>query len=281
MFLRIVFSDVDGTLLTSDHRMLAGTVYAIKKLQESRIPFVIISARSPSGIFPIMKQYGFSCPVICYSGALILDEDRKVLYSAGFDKGTARDVIAFIEDRDLDCCWNVFSMDTWIVKSRQDPRVILEERIVHAKAREEDIDSLPENAQIGKILCMCNPEHTADIEQMIRKQFRNLSIARSSDTLIEIMANGITKSIAVRELCALWDIPVEAAAAFGDQYNDLEMLETVGFPFLMGNAPEELKKVVSSMTDSNDNDGIYKGLAALGAIPADGRFSEKKREGEL
>ena len=71
MDLEIVFSDVDGTLLNSEHKMLDGTKYAIQKLQKKDIPFVIISARSPSGIYPILEENGFSCPIICYSGALI------------------------------------------------------------------------------------------------------------------------------------------------------------------------------------------------------------------
>ena len=54
MDLEIVFSDADGTLLNSEHKMLEGTKYAIQKLQEKDIPFVIISARSPSGIYPIL-----------------------------------------------------------------------------------------------------------------------------------------------------------------------------------------------------------------------------------
>ena len=62
----IVFSDVDGTLLDSRHQMRPGTLSAIRSLQEREIPFVIISARSPSGIYPIQEEYGFRSPVISY-----------------------------------------------------------------------------------------------------------------------------------------------------------------------------------------------------------------------
>ena len=59
MDLEIVFSDVDGTLLNSEHKMLDGTKHAIQKLQKNDIPFVIISARSPSGIY-YMLQWSFN-----------------------------------------------------------------------------------------------------------------------------------------------------------------------------------------------------------------------------
>lgn len=50
---KIVFSDVDGTLLTGDHRVSERTIASIRQLQEKKIIFVIVSARSPSGIYPI------------------------------------------------------------------------------------------------------------------------------------------------------------------------------------------------------------------------------------
>ena len=103
MIPQIVFSDVDGTLLDSRHKVLPGTVLAIHELQKNGIPFVIISARSPSGIRPILRDNGFTCPMICYSGALILDEEEKVLYSEGFSRDVAGKMIQFIEDSRFDC----------------------------------------------------------------------------------------------------------------------------------------------------------------------------------
>ena len=80
------------------------------------------------------------------------------------------------------------------------------------------------------------------------------------------MQSGVTKSSAVKALCELWEIPLEDMVAFGDHYNDVEMLETAGMSFLMGNAPEELKQRFHNVTDSNDEDGIYHGLAKIGMI---------------
>lgn len=86
---------------------------------------------------------------------------------------------------------------------------------------------------------------------------------KSSDILLEIMENGVTKESAVRRLCRMWDIPMPEAAAFGDNYNDAEMLEAVGYGVLMGNAPEELKERIPVHTESNDHDGIYHALMRM------------------
>lgn len=263
---KIVFSDVDGTLLDSRHKLLPSTLFSIKELQKQQIPFVIISARSPSGIYPIQERYGFKSPIISYSGGLILDENRNILYSKGFSKKTASQIIKFIEYNNFDCSLNIYSVDTWIVKNKKDPRIIQEENIVKANAVEGSIDMLSDNADIGKILCMCNPDCILDIEESLKAAFPSLSIVKSSNVLLEIMENGVTKSKAVKLLCKLYNIPLCNAAAFGDNYNDEEMLETAGMPFLMGNAPDELKSRFKNITDSNDNDGIYKGLFKIGAF---------------
>lgn len=266
MIPKIIFSDVDGTLLNSSHKVLPGTVYAIRELKKKGIPFVIISARSPSGIRPILQENHFTCPMISYSGALVLDENENVLYSEGFSRDDAAEMVRFIESNQLDCTWNIYSMDTWIVKDRSDPRVRREENIVKANSIEGSALSLDPSAKVGKILLMCNPDKILYIEQAMKAAFPSMSIARSSDILIEIMQGGITKRTGVTELCRLWNIPMEDTLAFGDHYNDLEMLETVALPFLMGNAPEELKERFENVTASNNDEGIYKALVRLGII---------------
>lgn len=264
---KIVFSDVDGTLLDSKHELLPNTLAAIRSLQKQDIPFVIISARSPSGIYSIHRKYGFKSTIISYSGALIIDVNKNILYSKGFTRETARAVISFIEDNQLDCTWNVYSMDTWITNDKENPRVKHEENAVQAQSTQGNIDMFAEDAPIGKMMCMCNPNCILDIEQKLKKAFPELSIAKSSTYLLEIMPSGVTKSTAVKTLCELWNIPLEDTIAFGDNYNDLEMLETVAQPFLMANAPDDMKKRFP-LTASNNDDGIYKGLLKTGLISA-------------
>lgn len=263
---RIVFSDVDGTLLDSQHKVLPGTLKAIRKLQAKGIPFVIISARSPSGIYPILQENDFQCPIISYSGGLIMDADRNILYSKGFSKETAAKVVQYIESSQLDCTWNIYSIDTWLVKDKSNPAVVREENIVQAQASQGDAASLDEGAEVNKILCMCNPEKMSEIEQSLKDAFPELSIAKSSDILLEIMQNGVTKGEAITRLCQMWDIPLDTSVAFGDNYNDVEMLETAGTPFLMGNAPSELKEKFLNHTDDNDSEGIAHALERLKLI---------------
>lgn len=262
----IVFSDVDGTLLSSDHRLTPLTREAILGLGGRGIPFVIVSARSPSGIYPILEENGLCCPIISYSGGLILDRERRVLFQRGFSKQTAREVTAFLDASGFDITWSVYSFDQWITKDKSDPRLRREEEIVRARAVQGDVDTAGAEV-IHKILCLCAPGGAAPLEAALRGAFPGLSVARSSDILVEVMAPGVNKAAAARILCDLRGIDMAEAAAFGDNYNDLELLTAVGRGVLMGNAPEGMKRQIPVHTGDNDHDGIFHALVKWGLGP--------------
>ena len=259
---KIVFSDVDGTLLNRRHEITPRTRQAIEKLQKKGIPFVIVSARSPSGIYPILDEYGFKCPIIAYSGALILDEDRNALFHRGMEKSQARKIIEFLEANRFDLAWSAYSVDQWIVKDKSDPRIMEEERIVKAQAMQGSVDAAAD-PQINKILCICSPSNILEIEEKLKSAFCDCSIVKSADFLLEVMEKSITKAAAVQWLSGRQNISLADAVAFGDNYNDAEMLETVGAGFLMGNAPEELKGRIPLHTLDHNQDGIYHALSRL------------------
>ena len=264
MEFQIVFCDVDGTLLNSSHEMLPGTLRAIRTLEARGIPFVIVSGRSPAGIEPIFKESGFRCPRICCNGAMMLDMEGRTVFSEGFSRETAGRVIQRMEEIPWECVWNLFTQDQWIVKDRRNACVALEESIVRVAAEEGGPDSVDASAAVGKIMGMCRAEDMDRIEAEMKRAFPELSIVRSSDTLLDVMQGGVSKSSAVKKACELYRVPLRAAVAFGDQFNDVQMLETVGMPFLMGNAPAELKRRFSNITDSNDAEGICRALEKLG-----------------
>ena len=76
---KAVFSDIDGTLLTSEHIVSTATIEAIASLQDKNIPFVIISSRSASCIYPILKKHHFQCPIVACGGAWIEDMNGRIL----------------------------------------------------------------------------------------------------------------------------------------------------------------------------------------------------------
>lgn len=260
---QIIFSDIDGTLLNDQHQMMELTRDAIIKVQNNNIPFVIISARSPSGIYPILEKNKLKCTIIAYSGGMILDSNREVIYQQGMDAKLAVSIINYLEEQKYDLAWNVYSFDQWFVKNRQDKRVQREERIVETTSKVVNIDQMKQLTVVHKILCICNQEQILEIEQQLKDKFPECMIVKSSNILLEIMIKDTSKAAAVKKLCDLWNFDITKAIAFGDQYNDLEMLQTVGYGYAMANAPAEIREIVGRVTLDNNHDGIYDALEKL------------------
>ena len=260
---RAVFSDVDGTLLNSGHRVMPGTAEWIRKLSEMGIPFVIVSARSPSGIYPIMKRNCFRCALIAYSGALIMDEDRKVLYNRQIPRQLAAEIEQFFIRNRFDMTWSIYSVDDWISPDRSDPRILREERIVEAQSREGTVADLAPGAGVNKFLCICAPGTILEIEKKVKAEFPGVEAVKSSDILLEIMAKGISKADALCRFCDHLGVSPQDTVAFGDNYNDVEMLEAAGRGYVMGNAPEEILQRFPLHAADNDHDGIAEVLNGL------------------
>ena len=259
---KIVFCDIDGTLLNSKLVVTPKTRESVLSLRGRGVKFVIASGRSPSGIYPIMQKNGFRFPMVTCSGALILDENRKTVYENGIDISTVRRLIGFIESERLSATWCIYTGDDWYVKDKSDPKVIREERIIESYAFEGSVDSVG-GATVHKLLCICDPGGSAEVERRISASFPEVNAVRSSDILVEIMNRGVNKAESVKLFCSHLGIAPEEAIAIGDNYNDIEMLKAVGLGVVMGNAPEEIKRRFSFITDDFDHDGVASALKKL------------------
>ncbi|MGP1458590.1 MAG: Cof-type HAD-IIB family hydrolase [Treponema sp.] len=262
---KAVFCDIDGTLLNSEHKITPLTLEAVRGLGGRGVRFVIVSARSPSCIFPILDEYGLSCPLICFSGALIMDEKRNIVINRGFTKSKAAKIVNFLEKSRFDLVYSIYSSEQWVTADTDNEKIKTEERIVRVKAERGDLNAIRSDV-IGKIFCFCNPNETADVERRLKSTFPDCTVAFSSDEMIEIMDGGINKAAAMREFCALYAIDETKTAAFGDSFNDESMLNAAGLGFAMANAPDELKRRVTLVTDSNDCDGIANALRKMGVV---------------
>ncbi|MBR1584281.1 MAG: HAD family phosphatase [Clostridia bacterium] len=258
-----VFSDIDGTLLNNAHRVTDDTRRALARLRGMGIPFALVSARSPAAMAPIQQANGFQGPLISFSGALILEEDGTVVHSQGMCLAQVREIITFAESEGLDMAWCLYSARQWLVRDRRDPRVAMEEGIVGLQAENLPAGTWPREDTFYKILCICNPAAAPQIRQKMKDRFPHLSIVPSSEMMLEIMVGGVSKGLAVQRLCVHWGIDPRNAIALGDNYNDLPMLDAVGCPVVMGNAPADIQARFPFVTADNEHDGVARALETL------------------
>lgn len=261
---KIIFSDIDGTLLNSSHRIGRRTREKILELDQRGIPFILVSARMPEGVRLVQRELGNNRPIICYSGGLVLDEEGKVLDSCQIDLGLAREVQQFIRQQYPRISCNIYGGNQWVVEDDQNPYVIREEKITECKSVVGDMqERFAREGGIHKILLMGEVEEIAWAEDALREKFLRLSVLRSNENYLEIMEGGVKKSRGVHCLCRYYGISGEDAAAFGDGENDVDMFRAVKNSYAMANASAYVREQAGAVTLSNDDEGIYEVLRKL------------------
>lgn len=252
---KAVFSDIDGTLLNTNHQITEDTKKKIQQINKEGIPYVLVSARMPKGMTNIRAELGAKSPMICYSGALVVDEDDKPIYSVALPKESARKLCKRIQKLDSKISISIYTNDEWLVEDKTEYWAAQETEITGVIPEEVSFEDEEVYQEVHKILCMGNKGDIAKLEQRLVKEFPEIRIYRSKDTYLEIMSMKASKSDAIHMLKNHFNVEREEIIAFGDNFNDIDMLQYVGLGVAMGNASEEVKNAADIVTDINDNEG--------------------------
>ena len=260
----MVCLDIDGTLLNSEHKISLKTKEIIKKVaNQKQIPVILVSARMPKGILFLQKELHIVEPIICYSGALVLDDKTNILLNITIPISDVKQVYTFASGIGIhislykDDQWYIQRMDGW---AKQESEIT---NIVPTITKFDDLFSIWEKEKTGpnKILCMADPSKIQSLDMKIKGyQSNNLNVYPSKPTYLEIMSNNASKPLAIEVLCQKFDVQKSKVIAIGDNYNDISMIEFAGIGIAMANAPDKVKEYADDITLSNDEDGVASAL---------------------
>lgn len=262
MSAKLIFSDIDGTLINNELKVTPKTRDAIRHQIINGNIFIPASARLPKGIMTAVGQILKVLPMIAYNGALALDETGRALITRFFNAKEAAEICRYVEEQNSGAAWNIYSGYVWYSSEKENDWVKKEESIVGVKSTKTSIDQIAKLQGVHKGLIMGKPEEIDRMQKELAKKYTDLDFVKSSPTLLEIVLEGVSKKSALEIVAQEYGVDLKDCIAFGDNYNDEAMLKTVGHPFLMGNAPEDLKKQFKSedITLDNNHDGIAKAL---------------------
>lgn len=259
MFKKIVCSDIDGTLLNKDRELSSKTIEVVKSI--SPVPFILISSRMPRAMFHLQKELGITnLPMIAYNGALLIDQE-KVLYSSEIDSKIAKQIAEFCQNTSIHTSlyhndeWFVPAMDYWAERERNNTKVIPQVNPI-SKTLETWLE---QQKGLHKIMCMGEENEIERLAIFLQKEFKNEVIGyRSKATYLEISPRNISKRTAIDILLKVKypTIGLENVIAFGDNYNDVEMLQSVGVGVAVENAISEVHAIAKNKTLSNKDDGV-------------------------
>lgn len=262
---KVVFSDIDGTLLTSSHQVTPDTRRKILELEKAGIPFILVSARMPEGITAIQKLIGNHGPIVSYSGGLILGPEGEVLYSRQMSLNLALEIKNLLSRDYPGLCCNTYGHDKWVVDDDRNPWVCREEEITTLKALTGGIQEwFRKDGGIHKFLIMGEPEEIARAAVRLKAEYPQVNTALSTPSYLEVMDAEVKKSAGVRFLCDYFGITTEEAVAIGDGQNDIDMLQAAGRSYAMGNAPKEVQESADYVTLDHDHEGVLAALEELG-----------------
>ena len=241
MRIDIIFSDLDGTLLLGDKGLSTGTAEALARAAERGISFVPATGRFFNAIPRAVQELAV-----------------RVMARLEDFPGT---LDCYMEDN---CGWMearyYAALDDWIL----DP---VSRRIIREMRRPmEDLRGYVgrRGRPVQKIQSYFRDEATQRaVLAALAEEFPELSVACSLPGNVELTHRDATKGAAMTALCAHLGIPLERAAAFGDERNDCSMLAAAGLGVAMGNAAPEAKAAARLVTDTNQEDGVARTLLRL------------------
>lgn len=267
----LVFLDIDGTLLDSNHQIMPQTKQILNRLEKRGIPIILCSARSPGGVETVERQAGLHSPIACYGGSLILTADREILSDTGMSLETAVSFKRFVLDRFVDVVVSAYIYDVWLVDDAAHPAIQREAGISQCVPLEGDLRTAAQKSpHVHKLLCIGTQHQITAIQNSAAREFPELTLVRSGPIYLEVMPKDISKRTAAERLGEYFSVARENMVAFGDNFVDLELLRYAGLGVAMGNAPQEVRQAVGRATASNDEEGIYIALRHL-------RFSVPKQ----
>lgn len=279
--IKLIASDMDGTLLNTEHKLSEENLKAIKEAESKGVKFVIATGRQYSDVVDILGEYNLNCQCILSNGAEYRDEEGNILQSINIDKSKVLDILENINIEGLIA--ELYTNDgIYTVNSKEEAlRGIIEriksfdkiendeEAIEKAKSHKhytnikhiDDINKfLESDIEIRKIIAFY---HDVDVINKIKKSIEDmggLAALSSFHDNIEVTNIHAQKGYILADVVEKMGIDKEDVIVLGDSFNDYSLFTEFPKSYAMGNAIEQIKEIATYITDTNEFDGVAKAI---------------------
>jgi Cof subfamily protein (haloacid dehalogenase superfamily) len=274
--IRLVVSDVDGTLVTRDKRLTERTQAAIAALRERGVAFTIISARPPLGVHRLVERLDLAGPVGAVNGGALIRKDLTIVERKFVDPAAARAAVAFLRERGIDP-W-LFTETEWFLGDPNGAHVDHEAKTLAMHFAVVDAFSDAAYAHVLKIVGASHDHpHLARCETDLQVLLGDTASAtRSQAYYLDVTHPEAIKGNGLAGLARLLGLETDCVMALGDGVNDISMLQRAGFSVAMANGSDPVRAAASAVTDDCDADGFAKAIERY--VLADPRVPARKPE---
>lgn len=264
--IKLVALDMDGTLLTTDKRILPSTLEAIRAAQAMGCAVALCTGRSPEMISVYEEQLSDLRYAICNSGATVLDRSEgtlagNTLYEKGFSAEVLSQIVAQV--REGDYVFEIFAdnssyMDEGCMDQLDSHNLGVYKPLF--KKHAHFVPNVLDWVEEGHTRIVKFNVHTTSVEERnrLRSVFADfpVTMANTEKTALELSPEGVSKATGLYALCENLDIEPVHTMAVGDSGNDVEVLRAAGLGVAMGNADMETLAASQVQVADCDNGGI-------------------------
>lgn len=279
--IKLIASDMDGTLLNEKHKIDKETVVAIKKAEEAGIVFAISTGREYETVESLLKENNIKCQCVLMNGAEYRDEDGNILEEINIEQKTATEIIRILQQKKVTARIftnkGIYTTDTKEEALKEmvyrtlsfEPQLTQEEAIEIAKVQPyftqlkfiSNLDEfLKSDMEIRKFVAFHNDiELITKMKEIIGK-LEGIAVSSSFRDNIEITHITAQKGIILAKVAKKMGFKREEVLVLGDSFNDYSMFTEFTESVAMGNAIPEIKEIAKYITDTNDNLGVAKAI---------------------
>ncbi|OOO00274.1 MAG: hypothetical protein ATN35_08185 [Epulopiscium sp. Nele67-Bin004] len=274
--------DLDGTLLTSDQQIDENTTKMLNDLHNQGKKIVIATGRSHSLVEDIVSEYNLTCDLILNNGHE-LHLDDKVSYIP-FSSTKLLEVMEILAKYNMYVTAfgeNNKKYSFLDIEEYYNQHILMSESIRGYSLKDSLDKPLFNKQHYTKNFFQVNQASDFSVLNILKIDAKNLDkettkkclqelehidgllLSSSYEAYIEVIQDNAHKGIAVLELASRYGIMPDEICAFGDSGNDIEMLQVVTHSFAMANASDKVKSVAKYVTDTNNNQGVFKGIQKI------------------
>jgi len=257
--IKLVVSDVDGTLLTKDKTLTDGAVAAVRRLHGAGIGFTIVSSRPTIGMGFLVGPLAITLPIGAFNGSSIVDPALKPIEQHLIPTDTVRRALGVLEKFGVDI-W-LFTNEQWLTRNPNGEYVGHEIRAIKHDPVMVD-DFVPYFTRACKIVGA-----SSDAALLIRCEGAmkeavgaQATAVRSQTYYLDVTPPGHDKGTFVEAMAKRQGVAAAAVATIGDMQNDLPMFARSGMSIAMGNASDDVKRHATYVTASNEDEGFAKAI---------------------
>ena len=279
--IKLIASDMDGTLLNEKHKIDKETVVAIKKAEEAGIVFAISTGREYDTVEPVLKENNIKCQCVLMNGAEYRDEEGNILQEINIEQITATRIIHMLQKEKVTARIftnkGIYTTDTKEEALKEmvyrtlsfNPHFTQEEAMEVAKVQPyfvnlkyiSDLNEfLNSDMEIRKFVAFHNNTELISKMKKIIGEIKGIAVSSSFKDNMEITHITAQKGIILAKVAEKMGFKRDEVLVLGDSFNDYSMFTEFTESVAMGNAIPEIKEIAKYITDTNNNLGVAKAI---------------------